>query len=376
MNKFILDSLSTAVLVFDRQLRLQYMNTAAENLLDTSFQQANHHFISEIFSSKGSWIEEIRQTFNNAAPFTRRQVELQLATSFRHIVVDYTVSPILEGQMMKQHQAADVQQVLMEINSLDRVLRISREETLLSTEQTSRTLVRGLAHEIKNPLGGIRGAAQLLSRELSDQSLKDYTTVIIEEADRLRNLVDRMLGINRPLRLESLNVHEVLERVAALIEVETAGSIHLVRDYDPSIPNIRGDREQLIQVVLNIVRNAMQALTGNKEKGTNTPNPKIILRTRTKHHFTIGQKQHRLVCRIDIIDNGPGIPADIAQNMFYPLISGRPEGTGLGLSIAQSIVIQHQGLIQFTSAVTPAEASGGASHHSGTTFSIYLPLDK
>jgi len=371
-NRLILDTLSTAVLVFDRQLRLRYMNAAAENLLDTSFQQANAHFINEIFAAQGNWLDEIRQVFVNATPFTRRQVDLQLATTFRHIVVDYTVGPMLEGQTASNHQAPVVDEVLIEINSLDRLLRISREEALLSTEQTSRTLVRGLAHEIKNPLGGIRGAAQLLARELKTPALKDYTTVIIEEADRLRNLVDRMLGINRPLQLESLNIHEVVERVAALVDVETGNSIALVRDYDPSIPNIRGDREQLIQVVLNIVRNAMQALTGHKQKDANTTNPKIILRTRTRHHFTIGQKLHRLVCRIDIIDNGPGIPPEIAQNIFYPLISGRPEGTGLGLSIAQSIVIQHQGLIQFTSA--QAGAAGGVSP--GTTFSIYLPIDK
>lgn len=362
LDSLILENLSTGVVLLEKDLSVSWMNTAAQNLLDASIQQARGQPVSSLFFAKGEWLKELRQAFTTAAPFTRRQVDMQLGASFRHITVDYTVSPILD-------RSGQVRHVLVELMSLDRLLRISREEALLSTEQTSRTLIRGLAHEIKNPLGGIRGAAQLLSRELAEPALKDYTAVIIDEADRLRNLVDRMLGINRPLKLETLNVHEVLERVAALTEVEAAGAVTLVRDYDPSIPDIRGDKEQLIQVVLNIVRNAMQALASQKD--TKGSAPKIVLKTRTQHHFTIGQKQHRLVCRIDIIDNGPGIPADIAQNIFYPLISGRAEGTGLGLAIAQSIVIQHQGLIQFAS----ADAASGAAQH-GTTFSIYLPLDK
>ena len=361
MNKLILDNLTTGIVVVDAQLHLQYINTAAEDLLDVSFQQARGLNINSIFAATGNWSDEIQRVFKTASGFTRRQITMQLASSFRHITVDYTVSPMLELSIRGDANQSDVdiQYVLIEMQAMDRLLRISREEALVSSEQTSRTLIRGLAHEIKNPLGGIRGAAQLLSRELKEVSLKDYTTVIIEEADRLRNLVDRMLGINKPLRLEKLNVHEVLERVAALTEVDVGDSVTLVRDYDPSIPEIRGDKEQLIQVVLNIVRNAVQALSQVEKKQR-----KIVIKTRTQHHFTIGQKQHRLVCRIDIIDNGSGIPPEIAQNIFYPLISGRPEGTGLGLAIAQSIIIQHQGLIE-------CESKPGA-----TVFSIYLPFDK
>jgi len=361
MNKLILDNLSTGVVVVDSQLCLQYINTAGENLLEVSFQQARGQNINSLFATSGNWSEEIHRVFKTTSGFTRRQINMQLASSFRHITVDYTVSPILEPSEFRNEKQKDtkVNYVLIEIQAMDRLLRISREEALVSSEQTSRTLIRGLAHEIKNPLGGIRGAAQLLSRELKEPSQKDYTTVIIEEADRLRNLVDRMLGINKPLQLERLNVHEVLERVSALTEVEEANGITLVRDYDPSIPEIRGDKEQLIQVVLNIVRNAVQALGGVERSKR-----KIILKTRTQHHFTIGQKQHRLVCRIDIIDNGAGIPPEIAQNIFYPLISGRPEGTGLGLAIAQSIIIQHHGLIE-------CESKPGS-----TIFSIYLPFDK
>lgn len=355
-NPFILDSLATAVILLDQELRLRYMNPAAESLLECSLPQSQGQSIDSLFAISGSWLADIRQAVAYAAPFTCRQLSLQLASSFRHITVDYTVSPIAEGEFSGF--------VLLEMQALDRLLRISREEALLSTGQTSRTLIRGLAHEIKNPLGGIRGAAQLLSRELSSPELQDYTKVIIDEADRLRNLVDRMLGINRPLQLQTLNVHEVLEHVAALAEVEISERIELVRDYDPSLPNIRGDREQLIQVVLNIVRNAVQAIDSMDKLPANGMMHTITLKTRAQHHFTIGQQQHRLVCRIDIMDDGCGIPPEIAENIFYPMISGRPEGTGLGLAIAQSIVIQHEGLIKCTS--KPGE----------TIFSIFLPLDK
>ena len=220
--------------------------------------------------------------------------------------------------------------------------------------------MRGLAHEIKNPLGGIRGAAQLLARELPDEGLRDYTNVIIEEADRLRNLVDRMLGSNKLPSLAMTNIHEVLERVASLIEAEAQGSITLVRDYDPSIPDLLIDREQLIQAVLNIVRNALQALSAQSDLRLG----RISLRTRTLRQFTIGHTRHRLVVKMEIIDNGPGIPPALQETIFYPMVSGRPDGTGLGLAITQNIISQHQGLIECE------------SHPGHTVFSIFLPLDQ
>lgn len=242
----------------------------------------------------------------------------------------------------------------------DRLLRITKEEAQLSKQETTKMLVRGLAHEIKNPLGGIRGAAQLLARELPEEHLKDYTEVIIEEADRLRNLVDRMLGSNKLPSLSMTNIHEVLEHVASLIEAECQGSIILVRDYDPSIPEVLMDREQMIQAVLNIMRNAMQALAGQNELGLG----RLTLRTRTLRQFTIGHIRHRLVTRIEIIDNGPGIPAELQNTLFYPMVSGRPDGTGLGLAITQNIISQHQGLIECE------------SHPGHTVFSIFLPLEQ
>ena len=220
-------------------------------------------------------------------------------------------------------------------------------------------LVRGLAHEIKNPLGGIRGAAQLLARELPNTDLQDYTDVIIQEADRLRNLVDRMLGPYRPPQLTSINIHEITERVCNLIEAETQGDLQILRDYDPSIPDLMGDREQLIQAVLNIVRNAMQALLA----GPPSQHGQITLRTRTLRQFTIGQRRHRLVCRLEIFDNGPSIAPGILDSIFYPMVSGRADGTGLGLSITQNIITRHHGLIE-------CESVPGC-----TVFTLFLPLD-
>ena len=250
--------------------------------------------------------------------------------------------------------------LLLEVHPRDRLLRITKEEAQLSKQETSKMLVRGLAHEIKNPLGGIRGAAQLLARELPDEHLKDYTNVIIEEADRLRNLVDRMLGSNKLPALAMTNVHEVLERVCHLVEAESQGCITLVRDYDPSIPDVLIDREQMIQAVLNIVRNAMQAISSQNELRLG----RISLRTRALRQFTIGHVRHRLVTKVEITDNGPGIPAELQETIFFPMVSGRPDGTGLGLAITQNIISQHQGLIECE------------SHPGHTTFSIFLPLEQ
>ena len=230
----------------------------------------------------------------------------------------------------------------------------------MAQHQAARAVVRGLAHEIKNPLGGLRGAAQLLERELSDESLKEYTRVIIGEADRLRNLVNRMLGPNTLPQKALINIHHVLERVRSVVLADTpvgalnaAPGVRIIRDYDPSIPDFQADRDQLIQAVLNIVRNAVQAVGDTGD---------ITLRTRIQRQATISQQRYKLAVRIDIVDNGPGIPTDMLENIFYPLVTGRPEGTGLGLSIAQSLINQHQGLIECT------------SRSGQTIFTLLLPL--
>jgi len=243
--------------------------------------------------------------------------------------------------------------LLVEIQQMDRQIRIAREEHQLSQQQTFRTLVRGLAHEIKNPLGGLRGAAQLLERELPSEDLKEFTNIIIGEADRLQILVDRILGPNTIPKKEPLNIHQVLEHIRQLISAGISSDINITTDYDPSIPDLIADRDQLIQAILNIVGNAVQAIGSKGE---------ITLGTRTVRQFTIGHVQHKLVCRIDIIDNGPGIPDDMLESIFLPMVTGRAEGTGLGLSISQSLVNQHDGLIQ-------CESQPGK-----TIFSLFIPF--
>lgn len=350
LHRLLLDNLTTATLLLNADLRLEYMNPAAEMLLAVSGQRSHGQFISELFTESAEALSALRQAVEQAHPFNKREAVLTAITG-QTLTVDYSVTPILNrGETL----------LLLEVHPRDRLLRITKEEAQLSKQETTKMLVRGLAHEIKNPLGGIRGAAQLLARELPNEELKDYTNVIIEEADRLRNLVDRMLGSNKLPSLAMTNVHEVLERVASLIEAESQGSIILLRDYDPSIPDVLIDREQMIQAVLNIVRNAMQAIGGQNEMRLG----RITLRTRTLRQFTIGHVRHRLVARLEIIDNGPGIPAELQDTIFYPMVSGRADGTGLGLAITQNIISQHQGLIECE------------SHPGHTLFSIFLPLEQ
>jgi len=241
-------------------------------------------------------------------------------------------------------------------------LRINREEHILAQHHTTRALVRNLAHEIKNPLGGLRGAAQLLERELPDPALREYTRIIIGEADRLRGLVDRMLGPNQPRAYDEVSIHEILERVCGLVEAEANSGIRIERDYDPSIPPVWGDADRLIQAVLNVVRNAVQVLD---RRGI------ITLRTRVQRQYTIGSKRHKLVARLDVIDDGPGIPSEWQEQIFYPMISGRPNGTGLGLSIAQNIVNQAQNIVNQHGGLIECVSRPGE-----TVFTLLLPLGK
>jgi two-component system nitrogen regulation sensor histidine kinase GlnL len=345
----LLDNLTTAVLLLDEEQQITYINQAAEALLETSGQRILGTPLSRLFFEAEGTVEQLERARKEGNSYTKRKTRLTLHSG-RQVTVDYVITPL----------AITGASLLVEIQPLDRLLRINREETLLASHQTAKMLVRGLAHEIKNPLGGIRGAAQLLARELPRAELNDYTRVIIDEADRLGSLVDRMLNAPKIVRLDPLNIHQVLERVRQLGEAECEGAIEFRRDYDPSIPDISGDSEQLIQAVLNIVRNAMQALEGAAET---VERPCIELQTRTLRQFTIGSRYHRLVCHIRISDNGPGVPEELTENLFFPMVSGRAEGTGLGLAVAQSVVNQHQGLIEY-------EREAGR-----TSFSIYLPFE-
>lgn len=351
LYKRLMDNLATAVLIWDGELRLCYINLAAENLLAISGRQFNQAYMGDILLNADQDIADIRAALSENHSFTKRKTQLHLLHG-KSLQVDYTITPLTDFG-----EAA----VLMEVQSINYAERISRDENLISTHETTRELVRGLAHEIKNPLGGIRGAAQLLAAELPDSAdLADYTNVIIEEADRLHKLVDRLVGSRRPMEFKAMNIHEVLERVRNLVEAEVRDrDITIERDYDPSIPELHGDAEQLIQAVLNIVRNAVQALESPHVRHRSGL---INLRTRIMRNVTIGTVYHRLVIRIDITDNGPGVPPELIDNIFFPMISGRAEGTGLGLSIAHSIINQHKGIIE-------CKSEPGC-----TRFAIYLPV--
>ncbi len=250
-------------------------------------------------------------------------------------------------------------EVLVELLPLEQQTRQDREERLIDQAQANKELIRNLAHEIKNPLGGIRGAAQLLQMEVESRDLIEYTQVIIHEADRLQLLVDRLLAPHRrPHVVGDVNIHEVCERVRSLIMAEFPKGLRMVRDYDTSIPEFRGDREQLIQAVLNIVHNAAQALADRVIEG----DAEIVLRTRINRQVTFGKQRYRLALELHVIDNGPGIPEEIKDRLFFPLVSGRDGGSGLGLNLAQTFVQQHHGLIECDS--VPGR----------TDFKILIPL--
>lgn len=352
LPKSLLDNLTTAVLLLDENLRVRYLNPAAEHLLAASLSQLVGTPIRQLISENDPNAHADMETaLAELHPYTKREAQLHVANTPHAATVDYTITPLVEPGYPRS--------LLMEIRPLDRLMRISREDGIINAHQATRALVRGVAHEVKNPLGGIRGAAQLLARELPDETLREYTDIIIDEVDRLRNLVDRMLGPRKLPTLALVNIHEILERVRAVLLAE-GDEIAVERDYDPSLPELWGDKDQLIQAILNIVRNARQALQENPGQ----KDPRIIIRTRALRQFTIGHTRHRLILLVEVEDNGPGVDKELQETMFYPMVSGRASGTGLGLSISQSIVNQHHGLIECDS--QPGK----------TIFRLLLPLEK
>jgi len=342
----ILESLHSVVMLFDRELRLRYINPAGEMLFEASARHLLDSPIAELIQVDDNLITALQEVIDTAHPFTKHEQKLMLLAQ-REITVDMVVSTLQEAHGQTE--------LLVEMNPINRLLQITRDENLVNQQKTTRELLRGLAHEVKNPLGGLRGAAQLLEKELPNETLKEYTNVIIREADRLQKLVNQILGPNRMPKVKATNILEMVERVRSLILAEKHHGITIKRDYDPSIPDVEIDPDQLIQSVLNIVRNACQAMN---DDGV------ITLRTRILRNQTIGQETHRLAARIDVIDNGPGIPEKIKENIFFPMITGRAEGSGLGLSIAQSLIQQHGGLIE-------CESEPGK-----TVFSIILPITR
>jgi two-component system nitrogen regulation sensor histidine kinase GlnL len=344
----ILDNISTGVLGLDGDLLVTSLNAAGEALLKTSAARCIGTHARQLVLDNGEWLANLEQVSSTRTALTRRGMPLTLHTG-QEIHIDLTITPL--AQPGREQPSS----LLVELQPVDRLLKISREEGLLHAQETTRAVIRGLAHEIKNPLGGVRGAAQLLARELPSEELAEYTRVIIREADRLRDLVDRLLGPHQQLLLQPLNIHEILEHVRNLILAESDNRVTFIRDYDPSLPEIHADRTQLIQVVLNIMRNAMQV----------APDPDscvITVRTRSRRQFTIGTELHRLVCQVDIIDNGPGVPRELEHAIFVPMVTGRAEGTGLGLAIAQSVINHHGGLLEC------------ASEPGNTCFTLYIPM--
>lgn len=342
-----LEHLASAVILLDDKLRVLYANPSTEVLFALSATQIHNSHISEVFLNCEILQIAIDNAVKNNSPY--REHEFALTTVRQHsFAVTCTVTPVdIRGATL-----------LLEFQQMDQQLRIAREERMLIQQQANSELLRNLAHEIRNPLGGLRGAAQLLEHELPNPSLREYTQVIIKEADRLQSLMDRLLVPHRVPKYEPTNIHEVLERVRSLLLAESPNNIKIRRDYDTSLPDLIGDREKLIQTVLNIARNAVQAMQAGK-----TANAEIVLRTRAERQVTLAKKRYRVAIKLQIIDNGPGIPADIRDRIFYPLVSGHEGGSGLGLALAQTFITQHHGMIDCES--TPGN----------TAFTILLPVE-
>lgn len=306
------------------------LNPAAENILGISVQRARGGSLLRLVDDEPELRDILARVIATGDHYAN---EMRLGRSEVHgedRIVDCRVSPIVCGTAA----------LLVEMTDVTRRSRISRENALLIQHGAGRQMIRQLAHEIKNPLGGIRGAAQLLARQLNNAELTEYTDVVISETDRLAALVDTLLGPGGPPNKQPLNVHELLEYVVRIIEVDEHKKLVFRRDYDPGLPLIDLDRDQMVQALLNLVRNASAALDG---QGT------ITLRSRAVTNFTIGDKRHRVIASIEIEDDGPGIPVDMQDSIFYPLVTSRPEGTGLGLPAAQELLSRHGGLIEFES---------------------------
>ncbi len=325
-----LELLETATLAVCRDGGIRYVNPACENLLALSQKELLRHTLSSLFVDSRALVAGLRAAVTHDVSFTEHDLSLNAINQISLQVI-CTLTPINVAGCA----------ALIELRPIEQQLKIANEERLLIQQAANRELIRNLAHEIKNPLGGIRGAAQLLAHELADRpDLKEYLDVITHEAVRLQQLLDRLLAPNRKHILGEVNIHEVLERVRSVALAEYPQGIAIRRDYDTSLPALTADKEQLIQVVLNIVRNAIQAMHGRGQ---------IVLRTRVARQVTLARKRYQLAMLLQIIDNGPGIPAELKDHIFYPLVTGRAEGTGLGLTIAQTYVHQHGGTVEFDS---------------------------
>ncbi len=340
-NAAILNALSNGVVIVDTALRVRFLNAAAQQLLGIGLGRGVGLQLNELLPDPAKLVELSKRVRDADQPLNAREVHL--VTPVNTQVIDCIATPY----------DAEFEGVLLELFDVARTLRISREKSLLDQHQASRVFAGKLAHEIKNPLGGIRGAAQLLAQHADEKGDRRLTGLIIEEVDRLANLVDTMLGPVQAPKRRTVNAHELIERVLRLASAEVPEGVQFDRDYDPSLPDIEVDHDQIVQAILNLVRNALDAVG---ESG------RIVARTRVLSQFTIGTQRHPLVVSIEIGDDGAGVPEALQETLFYPLVSGRDNGSGLGLSVAQDLVHRHGGLIEFEN--RPQE----------TTFTILLPV--
>lgn len=347
----IMRNLTTAVLYLDTTLHVQRLNPAGELLFGVSERHCRAQALATALPGLAVQQERLRRTQHDGVGYVQRELRLHQAGG-EPVTVDCTVTPV--------DAENGTTALLLEFTPRDRQRRIRQDNRMHNRNLANRDMLRGLAHEIKNPLGGLRGAAQLLERELQTSEHKEYTAVIIREADRLRRLVDAMLGPQQPPQRECLNVHEPLEQVRDVLAGDLPPGVAIERDYDPSLPSLHADREQLVQVFFNLVGNAVAALADGGHDGAIG---RITLRTRAQWRFTIAGVQHRLVARIDVIDNGPGIAADLLPRIFHPLVSSRADGSGLGLPITQYLLERNGGLLECD------------SRPGRTVFSVFLPLD-
>ncbi len=341
----LLDSMATAVMALDERMRITYLNSAAEQLLGISTRKVLGQQLPRMLTIPDTLFARLRDALISGQPFTERQITVEPHGQDPQLV-DMSLSPFRNSD----NSIA----LALEINTIDRPLRIARDEAMVAQQEHASSLLRGLAHEIKNPLGGLRGAAQLLDRQLPNMELGEYTAIIIREADRLQSLIDRMLGPTTKPKRTPINLHEVLEHVRKIIIASAPDGVQVRFDYDPSIPECLNDRDRLVQVILNIAGNAIQAVG---EAGT------IVFSSRVVSNFTIAGTRHRLVANLSIHDNGPGVPEHLMDQIFYPMVTGFDSGTGLGLSIAQSMMNQLGGIIECT------------SEPGNTKFTVLIPLE-
>lgn len=346
----LLDALSTSVLLLDYDFSVRYINASAQEFLGVSYNQILGHPITTLFADAPALTQLLQRATEGGGICSEHELSL---------------TAIIPGQGPRPTVLADVtvtrltgpkatHRLLVELVNARLRHQLLRESELLARVDSSRLIARQLAHEIRNPLGGLRGAAQLLARELGSPEQREYTDVILREADRLGALVNTMLGPSRPPQRAQGNIHEVCEHVYQLLRAEAPEGVRLLRDYDPSLPDSLLARDELIQALLNVMRNAVQAAG---------PGGRVTLRTRFQSNVTINSRRHRAVCCVQVEDDGPGVPEELRQTLFLPLVSSKSDGTGLGLSVAQEMLSRQHGIIEFES--VPGR----------TVFSLLLPLE-